>query len=148
MKDFNDIWLPAHNMIRSARLILNQRLAPLNLSSAEGNILFHLAVHGPEMGQEEIVNHLDVSKPAISRTISSLKDKGFITRQRDPSDKRAYMIRLTEKAIEINTSVTQAYTEMFSIVMKEISQKEMKHFINVFEQISKNLVEYQTLHLK
>jgi len=65
MADIRDLWLHAHSMIRSARQIVNEGLRPLDLSSAEGNILLHLLMNGQEMGQEQLVEQLDISKPAV-----------------------------------------------------------------------------------
>ena len=124
MSEIRDIWLHAHNMIRSARQIINQELRPLNLSSAEGNILLHLLTQGKEMGQEQLVEQLDISKPAVSRALDSLETKGYVTRQRDPDDKRAHRIRLTDKAREIGPAVEQAYNHVFSVAMQGISQDE------------------------
>ena len=101
MAEIRDIWLYAHNMIRSARQIINRSLRPLGLSSAEGNVLLHLWTQGQEMGQEQLVEQLDVSKPAVSRTLHLLERKGYVLRQRDPDDKRAHRIRLTDRALEI-----------------------------------------------
>ncbi len=75
MAEIQDIWLHAHNMIRSARQILNEDLRPLNLSSAEGNILLHLLLQGQEMGQEQLAEQLDISMPAVSRAIDLLELK-------------------------------------------------------------------------
>ena len=77
MSGIRDIWLHAHNMIRSGRQIINKNLHPLGISSAEGNILLHLLTQGHEMAQEQLVDQLDVSKPAISRALASLEEKGY-----------------------------------------------------------------------
>ena len=79
MSEIRDVWLHAHNMIRSARQIINRDLRPMGLSSAEGNILLHLSTQGQEMRQEQLVEQLDVSKPAVSRVLDSLETKGYIT---------------------------------------------------------------------
>ena len=55
MSNIMDVWLHAHNMIRSARQIITKNLHPLGLSSAEGNVLLHLLTQGLEMGQEQLV---------------------------------------------------------------------------------------------
>jgi len=53
MTEFRDIWLHAHNMIRTGRKIINKNLHPLDLSSAEGNILLHLLTQGQEMKDKQ-----------------------------------------------------------------------------------------------
>ena len=141
MSEIRNIWLHAHNMIRSARQIINENLRSLNLSSAEGNILLHLWTQGHEMGQEQLVEQLDVSKPAVSRTLNSLETKGYVTRQRDPDDKRAHRIRLTDKALEIGPAVEQVYNHVYTLAMQGISQEEFDYFVSLFARMSKNFGE-------
>lgn len=148
MSEIKDIWLHAHNMIRSARQIINENLQPLGLSSAQGNILLHLFTQGQEMGQEQLVAQLDVSKPAISRTINSLETKGYITRQRDPDDKRAYRIRLTNKALEIGPEVEQIYNYVYTLAVQGISQEEFDSFVNLFSRMSENFTHEQTKNIE
>lgn len=143
MSEIREIWLHAHNMIRSARQIINEDLHPLGLSSAEGNIVLHLFTQGQEMGQDQLVAQLDVSKAAVSRTLNSLAKKGFITRQRDPEDNRAHRIRLTDKALEIGPAVEHIYNHIFTLAVRGISQDELECFMNLFSRISENFTGEQ-----
>ena len=143
MPEIKDIWLHAHNMIRSGRQIINQELHPLNLSSAEGNILLHLLTQGQGIVQEQLVEQLDVSKPAVSRALDSLEAKQYITRQRDLKDRRAYRIWLTEKALETGPSIEQAYNQVFTLALQGISQDELVFFMQLFSRISENFTRGQ-----
>ena len=143
MAEIKEIWLHAHNMIRSARQIININLRPLGLSSAEGNILLHLFTQGQEMAQELLVEQLDVSKPAISRTLNSLETKGYVSRQRDPEDGRAHRVQLTEKAYQIGPAVERVYNHVYSVATKDISMEEFDNFINLFARMSENLTTEQ-----
>ena len=134
MSEIRDIWLHGHNMIRSARQIINENLRPLGLSSAEGNILLHLFTQGQEMRQEQLVEQLDVSKPAISRTLSALETKGYVTRQRDPDDKRAHRIRLTDKALEVGPAVEQIYNHLYTLAMQGMSQEEGAAYMKALQE--------------
>lgn len=138
MSEIRDVWLHAHNMIRSGRQIINNNLHPLGLSSAEGNILLHLLTQGQEMRQEQLVEQLDVSKPAVSRTLNSLEAKGYVTRQPDPDDKRAHRIHLTEKALGIGPAVEQAYNQVYTLAMQGISREDLDYFMNLFAHMSEN----------
>ena len=143
MSEIRDIWLHAHNMLRSARQIINENLRPLGLSSAEGNIVLHLFTQGQEMGQDQLVAQLDVSKAAVSRTLNSLEKKGFITRQRDPEDNRAHRIQMTEKALGIGPAVEHIYNHIFTLAVQGISQDELDYFMNLFNRISENFASEQ-----
>ena len=143
MAEIRDVWLHAHNMLRSARQNVNENLRPLNLSSAEGNILLHLLTQSQEMGQEQLVEQLDISKPAVSRALDSLEIKGFVTRQQDPDDRRVHRVRLTDQAREIGPAVEQAYNQLYAIAMQGISQEELDYFIKLFGRMSENFMRAQ-----
>lgn len=144
MPDIRDVWLLAHQMIRSARKIINEELRSLNLSSAEGNILLHLFTQGQEMSQEQLVEELDISKPAVSRVLHSLENKGFITRQVDPLDRRVQRVRLTDQARASGPAIERAYNELYAIAMKGISQEELADFLHLFGRISENFIHSQS----
>lgn len=136
MPGIRDIWLYANNIIRSARQMINEELKPLKLSSAEGNILLHLYTQDQIPHQEDIVEQLDISKPAVSRAINSLAIKGYIKREKDPVDKRAVRILLTDKAWEIGPKIEQVYNEVFSTAAEAVSEKEVEDFIDLFGRVS------------
>lgn len=143
MADIRDLWLHAHSMIRSARQIVNEGLRPLDLSSAEGNILLHLLMNGQEMGQEQLVEQLDISKPAVSRALDSLEAKNLVTRQLDPRDRRAQRVRLTERAREIGPAVEQAYQRLYGLAMRGITQQELDEFVRLFGRMAENFSHAQ-----
>ena len=143
MAEIQDIWLHAHNMIRSARQILNEDLHPLNLSSAEGNILLHLLMQGQEMGQERLAEQLDISKPAVSRALDSLETKGFVARQQNLDDRRVHRVRLTDQARVIGPAVEQAYNQLYALAMQGISQEELDYFVRLFSRMSENFMGAQ-----
>jgi MarR family transcriptional regulator for hemolysin len=144
MSEIRDVWLHAHNMLRTARQMINKDLQPLNLSSAEGNILLHLLTQGREMRQEQMVEQLDISKPAVSRTLNSLEKKGYVTRRPDPDDKRAQWVQLTDKALEVGPAIEQIYNHIYAMAMKGISQEEFDYFVKLFGRISENFANEQT----
>jgi DNA-binding MarR family transcriptional regulator len=140
MAEIRDVWMHAHNVIRSARQIVNEDLRPLNLSSAEGNILLHLLIHGEEMGQEPLAEQLDISKPAVSRTLVSLETKGFVTRYLDPKDRRVHLVRLTEKAREKGPVIEQIYNQLYDLARQGFSEEELDTFFELFSRMSENFM--------
>ena len=80
MCDIRSMISSASSIIQNAQLYLNQALQPKNLGSAEANVLMFLYTNGDHVIQDAVVVGVEVSKPAISRTIRSLERKGYITR--------------------------------------------------------------------
>ncbi len=134
-----DIWSYANNVIRSSRQMVNEGLGSLGLGSSEGNILLHLFTLDQEVRQDNIVEVLDISKPAVSRALKLLERKGYVKRSKDTADKRASRILLTEKAMEIRPKVESIYNEVYSIAAQGISEEEAAFFINLFSRVSENI---------
>lgn len=144
MVEIRDIWVHANVMIRTARQMINEGLRPLGLSSAEGNVLLHLLTHGEEMGQERLVEELEISKPGVSRALSSLERKGFVARHLDPQDRRARRVRLTEQAWTIGPTVEQVYNQVYALAVQGISEEELATFVELFGRMAENFAETGT----
>ena len=138
MYGIKDVWVFSHNIIRTGRQFVNDALRPLELSSAEGNILLHLLTQGDLVRQDDIVESLDISKPAVSRALDSLAEKGYVVREKDLSDRRASVVLLTDKARQIGPRVEQIYEEVFSIAAEGVSDEELKAFAHLFYRVSEN----------
>lgn len=136
MAGIKDIWLFSNNIIRSARHMVNEALKPLNLSSAEGNILLHLLTSDSGLRQDEIVEQLDISKPAVSRALDSLETKGYVTRTRNPNDRRVSRVGLTDKAFAIGSSIERVYNDVYSVATRVVSEREIEQFIGLFGRVS------------
>ncbi len=139
MSGIRDVWFFANNIIRTSRLLLNDALGPLNLSSAEGNILLELTVHGDGVRQDTIVEQLDISKSAVSRALDSLESKGHVLRERHPSDRRASMVFLTDRAQEMGPELEKVYQDLFAAASQGVSDREIAQFTELFRRVSGNL---------
>ncbi|KAF0194192.1 MAG: MarR family transcriptional regulator transcriptional regulator for hemolysin [Bacillota bacterium] len=144
MSSISDVWSVANNIIRSGRMILNEKLKPLGLSSAEANILLQLITVGDMVRQEDIVEQLDVSKPAVSRALDILEHKGFVTRERDLSDKRACLVMLTPRANAAASLLKETYEQIVKIAEAGLVAEDTAVFVAVFQKVSDNFTMYRT----
>jgi DNA-binding MarR family transcriptional regulator len=145
MADIKDIWVYANNIIRISRQMINEELKPLNLSSAEGNILLHLLTQDEPITQEELVEQLEISKPAVSRALKSLQKKRFVLREKSPLDRRAFHVRLSSQAQEIGPELEQIYNNVFSVAATVVTEEEVAGFIDLFERVSDSFMEARRL---
>ncbi len=93
--NIHKLWSFASSIIRDGRTLIGARLKELELTGAEGGILLHLHLYGDAIMQDEIAMQLGISKPAVSKGLDSLEQKGFIVRNRDPVDRRINVVTLT-----------------------------------------------------
>ena len=103
-------------LCRKNQLYLNQALKPFDLSSSEMLILHRLCTHG-ECSQEEVASHLMIDKAAITRAVQSLEKKGWLTRSRSETDKRAFILKPLQKSYDHQTeflSIMSYWTEFLT----------------------------------
>ena len=136
------------NIVQSAQLYLNQVLKEKQLSSAETNVLMFLYTNGDRVTQDAIVTGVEVSKPAISRTIHSLESKGYIVRKSNPADKRSNLIFLTEKAWQEEEYVQSVYADFLSIAAKGVPEAKVDEFVELLQQVSDNIDSYRRAELE
>ena len=143
MSSIGDVWSLANNVIRSSRMILNENLKPLGLGSAEANILLQLLTVGDMVRQEDLVEQLDVSKPAVSRALDSLEHKGFITRERDLSDKRARLVMMTPKGNAADPLLKETYEQIVKVAELGLTADDTTAFIALFQRVSANFTLFR-----
>jgi DNA-binding MarR family transcriptional regulator len=106
-------WIPrAHLRVRAATA---GPLAELGLAPQHFGMLTTLQAIQP-CSQQRLAAALGVSGPAIVQTMTTLETDGVITRQRNPDDRREYLLRLTrqghEKLAAARTIVDQAHQRL------------------------------------
>lgn len=139
MLDVRDIWIHMKAILRSARQIVNSELASLNLTGAEGDIVFHLLSTRDGLSQENLAERLDIGKAAISRTVNSLDSKGYIHRERQADDSRTYRVTLTNAAKDVSERIDHAYRMVYEVSLRGINESEFQSFDRLLEKVYKNL---------
>ena len=139
MADVRDIWIHMKAILRSARQIVNSELASLNLTGAEGDIIFHLLSASDGLSQEKLAERLDIDKAAISRTVNSLDSKGYIYRERQADDSRIYRVMLTDTVKDISQRIENTYRTVYEIALRGINEPESESFtgcLKVYENLN------------
>ena len=91
----------AFDVVETARLIrreINRRTASLGATRAQWRVLARLHRSGGGLRQVELADALDVEPITLCRMIDRLEEAGLVERRRDPTDRRAWRIYLTEAA--------------------------------------------------
>ncbi len=83
----------------------------------------------------EIQNGLHVTKPAVSQILSSLENKGYITRQIDPSDKRKFIFELTQSGRELSEKMKLHHNSMLDEIITRFGEDKTNQLIDLFEEM-------------
>ena len=96
------------------------------------------------LNQETIAKRLLFNKATIARAMDKLEREGYVSRIQDKTDGRANRIFLTPKGREIEPAITQlsqewnsilisGFTEIESLVLKELTRKIVANVMHAME---------------
>jgi DNA-binding MarR family transcriptional regulator len=107
------------------RRFYDRRVAQLGVTRAQWRVIAILG-HNPGMKQVELADRLDVEPISTCRIIDRLEEAGLVERQRDPADRRAWRLALTEKAQPIRERLSELAEEMSLEAFAGLSDAEIQ----------------------
>ncbi|MDE5826152.1 MAG: MarR family transcriptional regulator [Duncaniella sp.] len=134
--DLLGVWLDFAFNSLVAELNRSLHNVGLPLNHAQFAILQNLFIKDGQ-SQSDIARRVGKDRAAISRSLNTLEENGFIIRKALSGSKNG--IFLTEKAIEYRTKITQAINMAISKGRKGITEKEYETGINFLKKIYENL---------
>jgi len=104
-----------------------------------GQFSFLMALyHCDGVSQESIAKALRVDKATTARAVNKLKERGYVYREKDPSDKRAYKVFLTKKAKKIKPKIIKILSGWTEILLSDFTEKERKLFTKLLKKTVDN----------
>lgn len=79
------------------RRAFDRRAADLGVTRAQWRALARIS-RQPGLRQVELAEQLDIEAITLCRIIDRLEESGLVERHRDPADRRAWHLQLTDKA--------------------------------------------------
>jgi DNA-binding MarR family transcriptional regulator len=125
---------------RNIHSYLHHQLETYELGS--GQLHFLMILYKQDgVNQETLAEKINIDKATCARAIKKLIDHGFVTRQKDPNDKRSYQLHLTKKAIELKPILRTILKNLSKQLLKDFSREEEQKFFEYLERISKNAIQ-------
>ena len=91
----------------------------------------------------DLVNQLHMSPGYVSRLIDQAETDGLISRQTDPRDRRAQLIKLTPEGERVfNEFVPPVLEVLDETIYSELSADEVEAFVDFLERIAKRSQEF------
>lgn len=99
----------------------------------------------PGISQDAISRRLFINKSNVTRSLAYLEEHGFVTRERDPEDRRQTLVYPTEKALEILPKVREIIRGWNSYITEGFTEEEMEMYMAMTERIAARAAEYAEL---
>jgi len=128
-------------LYRYHQTYLDKELEPYNIGSGQFFILMPL-YKKDGINQEKISQIIKVDKATITRAITRLIDEGYVIRERDENDRRAYKVFLTKKGKGIKRNIMAIAQRWDDIILANMDMDQHEAVKTTFCTMYDNVSEY------
>ena len=140
MEDPREICGPIAHIYRSHLAYMAKELEAYRIGSGQFDFLMVL-YRKDGISQESLAKALKVSKATSTRAIQSLEKEGYVYRQKDENDLRAYRVYLTEKGKKIRDVVLEKLISFVDTLFSDFTPEEKEIFRLLIRKASLKLCE-------
>ncbi len=133
------IWL---NTVRSYQKIsrkLAELLRPIDITTAQLDILANLLRHSEGLTQKALVDRLLVTKGNVSGLLERLVGRGLVERRVNPSDARSKMVHLTDLGQTVATQAVTIHRQFVDNLMEVLSDREKEELAEVMSRVEERI---------
>ena len=121
----------------------DQRARLLGLTRAQCQVLVHLArVEG--INQAGLAELLELEPISLARCLDRMEQAGWIERRPDPSDRRARLLYMTDKAKPLFDRILALGYETRMDALSGLAPDEREHLLGLLQRVRGNLIEHGT----
>ena len=118
---------------------MNRRLTELELTSAQAHVIGYLTHAKESPCARDLESAFGLSHATVSGILSRMEDKGFITIEPDPKDRRVKRICLLERGNACSREILLRIHETERILSEGFSPEELELFRSYLERAIQNL---------
>ncbi|MCI5074370.1 MarR family transcriptional regulator [Oricola sp.] len=124
----------ANHMARLFALALHERIRPLGLAPAQFMTLLELW-NEDGLTQKDLVQRIDVEQATMANTLKRMERDGLVTRHENPDDRRAQLVRLTDKGKGLKDDATAAAAAVNEEALSGFSEEERRAFLAMMTRV-------------
>jgi DNA-binding MarR family transcriptional regulator len=110
----------------------------LGVTRAQWKVLFKLT-RSPGLRQVELADVLEIEPITLCRIVDRLEEAGLVERTRDPADRRAWRLNVTEKAQPLIEKLRGVGAELVGEAFGGIDPKDIEMVRQVLAQVRENV---------
>lgn len=112
-----------------------REFAAIGLNHTEARLLSLLKAAGGERAQEALSNQLYIDRSNAGRALKRLELDGYITREKDTADRRAFRVRLTGKGRKAVRDVARIRDAIIAGFFGELTESEAGRAVALLQKI-------------
>jgi DNA-binding MarR family transcriptional regulator len=125
---------------RLMRTVYDRRVKRLGLTRSQWWVLNHL-FRTPGATQSELAAILEVERPTLGRLLDRLERKGWVRREDDARDRRAWRVYLTPAAEPAMRKLRRHAKQLRGDALSGLTAKEREKFVDALLAIKSNLTK-------
>jgi DNA-binding MarR family transcriptional regulator len=106
--------------------------------------MFALAEHS-EIRPSALAEHLFIDLSTASRQLAALEAEGLVARERDPDDRRAFLVHMTDEGKRVLHANMAARRALLGELLTDWSEDDRRDFARLLGQLNVNLQKHHTI---
>lgn len=120
----------------SVRRRLSADLEREGLSATGFSVLVVLTTAGGELELRALRHRLRTSKANATEVVSTLQQRGFVTRRRPPEDRRMVLVEITEAGSELVDRLFPEHTERVAQAFSVLDEDEKRSLTEICRKLA------------
>lgn len=126
------------DVARLMRRAFDERARALGMTRPQWQVLTLLRRH-EGINQGGLADLLEVEPITLCRMVDRLQEAELVERRRDPADRRAWRLFLSEKAVALLEELRPLSAEMLDAALEGISEDERAILLSALDRVRQNL---------
>ncbi|WP_162784738.1 MarR family winged helix-turn-helix transcriptional regulator [Paracoccus suum] len=127
-----------HHIGRRLSRRFEERTRDRSLTSAQWRLLVLLRRAG-EMRQARLAEALEIEPISVSRMIDRMEQGGWVSREPDPTDRRARIVRPTARAMNSLSRLGDVAEAVYAEALRGFSRSEIDTLMGLIDRMNLNL---------
>ena len=127
-----------NDVARALRTEYDRRVRGLGLTRSQWWVMNHL-FRNPGLSQSELAEILEVEKPSVGRLLDRLEAKGWVRREHDARDRRAWRVYLADAAEPQMRSLRKRAGELMNDALAGLSAADRERLVDLLLAVKANL---------
>ncbi|MBN3790211.1 MarR family transcriptional regulator [Burkholderia sp. Ac-20353] len=120
--------------------LYDRRAKQLGVTRAQSRVLAYLTWKG-EMNQARLAEWLEIAPISLTRLLDRMESCGWIERVANDDDRRAFVIRLTDKSREIFPQMLEVGDTVAEDGLRGLTSDESDTLIRLLGRVRHNLID-------
>ena len=129
---------------RLTRWAFDQQVREIGVTGPQARLLLNLN-RRPGENQGFYAEQLEVEPITLCRMVDRLEEAGMVERRRDPTDRRAWQLHLTEKSQKVVAKLQQRVDSLLEDMLSGLTSQERADFARLLKAVGTNLSERREL---